>query len=318
MSIATELTALQSDITAARTAITNMGGTVTVDGGSSQLATDIATIPTGGSDGLMREISQSGVWQIPPSGSNFKFKLPNDATDIGDYGLYKAFYDIKGNSEGVLGLTQVDLSSLSKVSGQRALATAFKYCSNLSYVNLSNLTEVSGLYAFMNTFEYCHSLENISFNSLTSITGTQSFQYCFANNNNITSVSFPELIKIGDDTITSGTDYGHFNNAFYACNSLTTLNFPKLTHIYCTYNDTNGGTFRYNNKITKINFNALQSIDKAPAYSYTSIAQNYIFSACDALAEIHFAAANQAAIEATSGYATKWGAPSGCTIYFDL
>ena len=48
MSIASALTALNTDIENARTAITNKGGTVTVNGGSSHLATDIATIPTGG------------------------------------------------------------------------------------------------------------------------------------------------------------------------------------------------------------------------------------------------------------------------------
>ena len=50
MTIASALTALNTDIVNARTAITNKGGTVTVNGGSSQLATDIATIPTGEQD----------------------------------------------------------------------------------------------------------------------------------------------------------------------------------------------------------------------------------------------------------------------------
>lgn len=49
MTIASALTALNTDIVNARTAITNKGGTVTSGGGSSQLATDIATIPSGGS-----------------------------------------------------------------------------------------------------------------------------------------------------------------------------------------------------------------------------------------------------------------------------
>lgn len=49
MTIASALTALNTDIVNARTAITNKGGTVTANGGSSQLATDIATIPSGGS-----------------------------------------------------------------------------------------------------------------------------------------------------------------------------------------------------------------------------------------------------------------------------
>lgn len=50
MSIATELTALQTDITNAREAIVNKGGTVTAAGGSSQLANDINTIPSGAKD----------------------------------------------------------------------------------------------------------------------------------------------------------------------------------------------------------------------------------------------------------------------------
>lgn len=47
MTIASALVALNTDIQNARTAITNKGGTVTANGGSSQLATDIATIPSG-------------------------------------------------------------------------------------------------------------------------------------------------------------------------------------------------------------------------------------------------------------------------------
>ena len=49
MSISSALTALNQDIQNARTAIVNKGGTVTSGGGSSQLATDIATISGGSS-----------------------------------------------------------------------------------------------------------------------------------------------------------------------------------------------------------------------------------------------------------------------------
>lgn len=45
MTIASALTALNTDIVNARAAIVDKGGTVTSEGGSSQLATDIATIP---------------------------------------------------------------------------------------------------------------------------------------------------------------------------------------------------------------------------------------------------------------------------------
>jgi len=50
MSVQSEITRLSTAVASARTAITNKGGTVTSGGGASQLATDIATIPTGGAN----------------------------------------------------------------------------------------------------------------------------------------------------------------------------------------------------------------------------------------------------------------------------
>jgi len=44
---------------------------------------------------------------------------------------------------------------------------------------------------------------------------------------------------------------------------------------------------------------------------------DYAFYDCSTLSAIHFAAANQATIEALSGYSSKFGA-SSATIYFDL
>lgn len=72
MTIASALTALNQDITAARTAITNKGGTVTSGGGSSQLAADIATIPSGGGSGILETLMADIV-----AGNN-----PVDTTDL--------------------------------------------------------------------------------------------------------------------------------------------------------------------------------------------------------------------------------------------
>lgn len=55
MTISDKLVLLQQDITNARTAVVNKGGQVTASGGSSQLATDIATIPTGGGSGMLEQ-----------------------------------------------------------------------------------------------------------------------------------------------------------------------------------------------------------------------------------------------------------------------
>ena len=53
MSIATALTALNSDVVNARNKIAEMGGTVTPNGGTSQLSADIATIPQVGGEALI-------------------------------------------------------------------------------------------------------------------------------------------------------------------------------------------------------------------------------------------------------------------------
>ena len=53
MSIAIALTALSADVGNARDKIAEMGGTVTPNGGTSQLAADIATIPQGGGEALI-------------------------------------------------------------------------------------------------------------------------------------------------------------------------------------------------------------------------------------------------------------------------
>lgn len=61
MTISSALTALNTDIVNARTAITNKGGTVTSGGGSSQLATDIATIPSGNVSGILETLMENIV-----------------------------------------------------------------------------------------------------------------------------------------------------------------------------------------------------------------------------------------------------------------
>ena len=80
MTISSALTALNTDIQNARTAITNKGGTVTSGGGSSQLAADIATIPSGGGSGkyqLLQRISNDNGNEIGTVSGFF-----TDANDV--------------------------------------------------------------------------------------------------------------------------------------------------------------------------------------------------------------------------------------------
>ena len=71
---------------------------------------------------------------------------------------------------------------------------------------------------------------------------------------------------------------------------------------------------KINDYIKKIYFPKLTSILNSDGADAT-----YVFTNCYQLTEIHFGAANQAAIEASPGYSTAWGRGAGnVTIYFDL
>ena len=105
--------------------------------------------------GIPREVI-NGVYQRPTE--NFTFRLPNDATDLGDYCLYYAFYNCPE-------LTSVDFSSLTTISGEESLYYAFEDCTELTSVDLSALTTVSGNNSFEDAFYGCTGLTSVDFPS---------------------------------------------------------------------------------------------------------------------------------------------------------
>lgn len=334
MSIATAIQNAQQKVADAYTAISNKGGTLPATQNLSNMPNAITSIPSGGGGtGITREVV-NGVYQIPTS--SFTFSLPSNATDLGDYALYYAFYNSTGLTSVDLSslttisgsnsmyfafsdctnLTSVDLSSLTTINGSRALYRTFQNCTNLTSVNLSSLTAISGEYGMQNAF-YRTGLTNVDLSSLTIISGMFSMQNAFAECSSLTNVNFSNLQTIG--TNTSAINYGHLSGCFKDCTNLTSITFPKLEKIYCT-GAGNDGTFRGCNKIQKMYFPKLDTITfGAGALSYNQEACKYIFAICSSLTELHFGSANQSAIEATAGYSTAWGRGAGnVTIYFDL
>ena len=290
----------------------------------------------GGGIGIPREVSAQGVYQKPTS--SFTFSLPSTATDVGERALYYALYNSSG-------LTSADLSSLTEVSGTNAMEYMCYKCSNLTSVNLSNLTTVSGQNAMSHAFDYsgltsvnlsnlttvsggsgmdscfnkCTGLTSVDLSSLTTVSSSQGMRYAFQDCTNLTSVLFTNLETIGLNT--SSVNNAHFGACFNGCNNLTSLSFPKLTSIYCTGSTSNSlGTFYYCNKVQKFYFPKLNTITYGTgASSSNQNACKNIFSNCSSLTEIHFGAANQTAIQATTGYSTLWGRGAGnATVYFDL
>ena len=281
---------------------------------------------------FLGDVDASGVLQEPTAQTDLVF---DGVTDLANFAVQYKFYNnptissasfpqlvqISGGSALLYCFSGTQIENVSfpvlqSVTGYRGFYDAFAD-SSIQSASFPALITVSGSSGFSDAFSSCGEITSASFPALEEITEIRTFYDCFHNCSALTNVSFPKLKKIGSDT-TTGTNYSHFETAFVST-KVTSLEFPELTAIYCTNTSSSYGTFRGNVTIQKLYFPKLTVIDKSPAYTGNSTAQNYIFSGCTRLTEIHFGAANQAAIEASSGYATLWGRGAGkATVYFDL
>lgn len=216
-------------------------------------------------------------------------------------------------------LKTLNLSALETVTAGNAMYYFARGCKYLTDVDLSSLTTVEGNYSVGYMFYGCTSLKSVSFDSLTVVSGTNSFASTFYGDTALETVYFPSLKTIGKNSSTY--DYGQFTSCFNGCTKLTTLEFPSLEEIYCSGSSSGSyGTFANNNKVEKMYFPKLHTITHGSStVADTLIACKNIFYGCATLTELHFAAANQADIEASAGYATAWGRGiNNVTIYFDL
>ena len=178
--------------------VTILGVTGTLGGGSDFYVID-------------REVSPQGVYKAPSS--SFTFSLPSEAIDVGDYGLYYAFQNCTG-------LTSVDLSSLTTISGNSGMNYAFGGCTSLTSVDLSGLTTVSGNSGMYQAFSGCTGLTSVDLSGLTTVSGNNGMYYAFQNCTGLTSVDLSSLTTISGN----GMNYTFFN-----CTSLTSISFPALT-----------------------------------------------------------------------------------------
>lgn len=301
MSIATAITNLQGKIANAYTAIENKGGTLPATQNAENLSATIDAIPGGAKWGITTDNmfpTQDGTLLTSSLPESIVF---TGVTNISKNGLFYRFY----------------------------------HDATMKSVEFPDLTSVSSSYALAHAFDFCESLSSFSFPALSSISGSRSFNYTFANCKKLSSVTFPELTIIMGDNVAE--------NGFNLCNNLSTVSFPKLTtlsgkNIFTgTFGSTNVSLLTFpalttiisnvargvdaiitNNAtvVTRIDFPVLTTIKKTESSTENDL--EYLFNNMSKLAELHFGAGNQAIIEASAGYATKWNAPSTCQIYFDL
>lgn len=259
-------------------------------------------------DDLLGEVNASGQLQHPLGGD--VDLVISGFTSVANYVLNYKF--ARSNA-----LRTVVFTDLQHADGTSCFDRAFNACIQLQSVSFPKLATANGQTVFSYCFQGDTKLTTASFPLLEEATQSNAFQYVFGGCTLLENIDFSSLRVVGNPSATTSTSYRQFYYAFQNCGKITEITFPALEEVWCNGTAANTGTFSYNNKVTKFYFPKLHTISKTAKYSNTAGANN-IFYSCTALTEIHFGAANQSAIEATTGYATKWGAPSSCTIYFDL
>ena len=157
---------------------------------------------------MFRDIDANGKLTLATGALEDASKI----TQIGNYGLYNAFY----NCTGLTG--SVSFPNLTTI-GDHGLYNAFYNCTRLTgSISFPNLTSIgnSGLY---NAFNNCTRLTgSIPFPSLTSISDYGLYNV-FYNCTRLTgSISFPNLTSIGDNGLYC---------AFEKCTGITEVHFKS-------------------------------------------------------------------------------------------
>jgi len=153
-------------------------------------------------------------------------------TDLGDNVLCGAY----SYNTGISGA--LDLSSLTQITGTRALRQAF-LDTNITSVDMSSVVSISGLMSLTQAFSNTP-ITSVDVSALTTVSARHVFEQAFANCTLLTSVTFAQLSLLTGDFA--------FISAFYGCTRLTSLSFPALTSssfgTYMTqfYNMLNGVT----------------------------------------------------------------------------
>lgn len=261
-------------------------------------------------DNLLGEASNGSLQR--PTGANINLTI-SGFTKLGQYAMYYQF--VRNNA-----IRSATFSDLTTVDQSYAMQYAFYQATGMVSASFPELTEVSGSSAMGNAFYGCTSLTSVSFPKLETINTSSTWQYIFYNCSNLTSIDLSKLKIIGQATSdASGSNNRHFYYAFNGCTKLTSITFDSLEAVYCNGNGNTYGTFANCNKVKKWYFPKLTFFGWSSGYTNNlrALPIENLFHNCTDTTELHFAAANQAAIQALTGYSVKWGA-SNATIYFDL
>lgn len=296
--VAEQLTSLANTKTAIKDAIVAKGVTVADTDTFRSYADKIGQISGGGGGA---------------PATKYGISIDNLLGDVDENGMLQ-----KPTWTGVL-----DLTGVAKV-GVSGLAYVFDNDNNVRGV-LANDVVFVNISAFSHTFAGCSSLDTMEFNGLESITAQLAFSYIAQSS--ISTKLVPHFNKLKSIAAANVFYYG-----FSSIVIVPDKTFPSLEHVsgvgvfsnFMAYKEGEPICFSKIKTIAgaSVSFSATfgaiyvkNTIWNLPRVSEITDYVWYIPSSYPG--EIHFAAANQAAIEACAGYDKKWGFVAA-TIYFDL
>lgn len=317
MSLASKLQLIKQDVNRARNAVTEMGGSVTENGGTSQLAADIKTIPI--SVGVLREIAPDGTFQIPQS--PFKFSLPEDATKLGENSLRYGFFKASN-------LTEIDFSSLLQITEDNAMSYGFWQCTGLNKVDLSGLAMIDSAEAMNYAFEGCIGLKTLILRALSIVRGQATMYRAFHGCSQLTEVNLPWLLYVG--TYEDNSAKTEMAYCFANCSALKTLNLGRLKSLgYSSLLQ----TFQNCTSLETVDIHSLEKIGKSgltstfagctslESVSFDSLnemRQNALyqtFRGCTNLKHLYFPALTMDSFTENNTMAQMLQALSGCTVH---
>lgn len=201
------------------------------------------------------------------------------------------------NHKKISGVVANDVTSVGISAFANFNSSSYSRGDEVYKIEFNGLEEITAQGAFLDFFSgnaYLDVRPVIRFIKLRVVNGNQIFYNAFPYEKIVPDETFPSLEEIAGNT-----------NPFYNFSALPTdkiFKFSKLKKITGATSSTYA-TFKRSSK----------AIWHLPSVVDIS---GYVFDN-SGTSEIHFAAANQAAIEACPNYANKWGA-TNATIYFDL
>lgn len=158
-----------------------------------------------------------------------------------------------GTFFGCPNITSADISGVTEVSTTQynAFRNAFED-SGITSINMSGLTTVSGSSVCYRVCADCLSLTTINYSGLTTVTGGNAFYEGFEGDTALTAVAMDNLTSV-----TSGSDC--FYRTFHLCTNIVTASMKKLT----TITSTRGfmGTFEGCSSLITFKFCSLSRVD---------------------------------------------------------